>query len=424
MTDSALPGPDQALEVAAVIGFQLARSAIWSGERCSWLDGVAVAPGQNPAISAMVGADVYGGSSGIGWFLAQAAARTGDPLLRRTAVAALRQAAARSGDLAVSAPHGFYGGAAGIGAALVAAGLELDDDQAVAAGRTLLLAIPAELADIHLTDLISGLSGDILAFALAAAALGGDQALLARATETAGRLLALGQRDGAGNLSWATVPDRRANLTGFGHGAAGIAHGLLVLDSMAPDAGLREAAAAAFAYEAGAFDPGHCNWPDYRLLQGYPSDQLSFPVAWCHGAGGILRSRLIAATAGLDVAHDIAAGLAASAAEVTRALGSAQSDFTLCHGILGLADGLLDAARQGHGLGLAPLAAAARQGLEIHHQGELPWPSGLLTREEASGLMIGNAGIGHFYLRLADPALESLLAPGASLIRPRPPTRG
>jgi hypothetical protein len=38
-----------------------------------------------------------------------------------------------------------------------------------------------------------------------------------------------------------------------------------------------------------------------------------------------------------------------------------------------------------------------------------------LTHEEICGLMLGNAGIGHVYLRLGDPTLGSLLAP-----RPRP----
>ena len=46
-----------------------------------------------------------------------------------------------------------------------------------------------------------------------------------------------------------------------------------------------------------------------------------------------------------------------------------------------------------------------------HHRGERPWPSGLITHEETNGLMLGNAGIGHIYLRLSDPALRSLLAP-------------
>ena len=48
---------------------------------------------------------------------------------------------------------------------------------------------------------------------------------------------------------------------------------------------------------------------------------------------------------------------------------------------------------------------------ERFHRGERAWPSGLQSHEEISGLMLGNAGIGHVYLRLGDPALPSLLAP-------------
>ena len=121
--------PQDALEVAVTIGFGIARRALWSGERCTWFDAVPTMPGQNPATSSMMGPDVYSGTSGIGWFLAQAAARTGDALLRRTARAALRQSAARVSEHAKVAPHGFYGGAAGGGAALIVAGKELDDAQ-------------------------------------------------------------------------------------------------------------------------------------------------------------------------------------------------------------------------------------------------------------------------------------------------------
>ena len=51
---------------------------------------------------------------------------------------------------------------------------------------------------------------------------------------------------------------------------------------------------------------------------------------------------------------------------------------------------------------------------EQFHRGERPWPSGLMTHEEICGLMLGNAGIGHVYLRLGDPTLNSLLAPSPS----------
>ena len=418
MSGPASPAPERALDVAAAIGFGIARRAIWSGERCSWLDGVPVLPGQNPAISAMVGIDVYGGTAGIGWFMAQAAARIADPLLARTALGALRQAAARADDHLAVAPHGFYGGAAGAGAALVLAGLEIGDERSMEAGRALLLRLPLAAADPLATDLISGLAGTVLALALGAAALGRDPMLLARAGEAAGNLLAMGERDSAGALSWASVPDRRANLTGFGHGAAGIAYALTLLNALAPDGRWTEAAAAALAYERGLFDPGQANWPDFRIFPGYSSDQVYFPIAWCHGAPGIVRGRLLAeAAGGFDVAADIAAALSTTAREAERGFRLPGMDFTLCHGVLGLADTLLDGARRGRGEHGAQVAAIADFAAAFFHDGEMPWPSGLLTREEMNGLMMGNAGIGHFYLRLADPGLDSVLAPGAGLVR-------
>ena len=82
---AAMLAPQDAIEVAATIGFGIARRAVWSGERCTWFDAIPTLPTQNPATSMMAGPDVYGGTSGIGWFLAQAAARSGDALLRHTA---------------------------------------------------------------------------------------------------------------------------------------------------------------------------------------------------------------------------------------------------------------------------------------------------------------------------------------------------
>src|SRR4051812_26897703 len=109
--------PQHAIEVAATIGFGIARRALWSGDRCTWFDAIPTMPAQNPATSTTLGCDLYGGTSGIGLFLAQAATRSGDGLLRRTARGALRQAAARAGEYAAAAPHGFYrGGARGGGA--------------------------------------------------------------------------------------------------------------------------------------------------------------------------------------------------------------------------------------------------------------------------------------------------------------------
>jgi lantibiotic modifying enzyme len=404
--------PQDAIEVAATIGFSIARRALWSGNRCTWFDAIPAMPTQNPATSMTSGSDIYGGTSGIGLFLAQAATRSGDALLRRTARGALRQAAARASGYAAAGPHGFYGGAAGVGAALVLAGQELGDIEAIAAGRALLLSLPTDAAIADVTDIIGGIAGTLVALVLAADTLARDDALLARAGEFAERLLARGERGERGTLSWHTLGDKRANLTGFAHGTAGIAHALLLLDTLKPDPKLREAAAGAFAYEATTFDSTQANWPDYRLLPGQPPGPVGYPVAWCHGAAGIVGSRLFAeACGGFEVAAEIEAGLGTTARYAEQWYRAPNADFTLCHGIFGLIDTLLDGVRSGRGAYAPVLEQIVPYATERFHRGERAWPSGLLTHEEISGLMLGNAGIGQVYLRLGDPTLGSLLAP-------------
>ena len=407
-----LIAPQDAIGAAAAIGFGIARRALWADDRCTWFEAIPTLPGQNPAMSTVAGADVYGGTSGIGWFLAQAATRTQDALLRRTAHGALKQAAARVGEYAAVSPHGFYGGAAGVGSALICAGKELGSDELIAAGRGLLLSLPLDAPTPDVTDVIGGIAGTVAALALAADALGRDAALLTRAHDFGQRLLARGESDARGTLSWATLGDRRANLTGFAHGTAGIAHALLLLDALAPSPGFREAARAAFAYEAMTFDPAQANWPDYRLFPGQAAGPAPCLVAWCHGAAGIVRSRLFAeACGGFDVASDIEAGLGTTARFVQQSYAMPNMDFTACHGVFGLIDTLLDGVRSGRQAHAALLRQAVAHATERFHRGEKPWPSGLASQEEISGLMLGNAGIGHIYLRLADPSLPSLLAP-------------
>jgi len=409
---NALIASGHATEAAAAIGFGIARRALCSDDRCTWFEAIPTLPTQNPATSTVASADVYGGTAGIGWFLAQAAQRTGDSLLRRTAGGALRQAAARSSDHLALVPHGFYGGAAGIGAALILAGRDIDDDELVAAGRDLLLAVPRDTAMHDVTDLIGGIAGTIAALVLAADALEHDAALLARARDFAEQLLARGQRDANGTLSWHTLEETRANLTGFAHGTAGIAHALLLLDTLAPDAAFREAAAAAFAYEATTYDPAQQNWPDFRLFPGQPVTPVACAVAWCHGAPGIVRSRLLAeAHGGFDVASEIDVGLATTARSARDWYRIPNMDFTACHGVFGLVDALLDGVSSGRDAHAGVLKEIVNHAVEHFHRDERPWPSGLASREEISGLMLGNAGIGHIFLRLADPQLPSLLAP-------------
>ena len=259
----------------------------------------------------------------------------------------------------------------------------------------------------------------MLALALASEALGGDTALLARAHDLAALVLARAERDPSKALSWNTLPDKTANLTGFAHGAAGIAHALLVLDAIDPDAALRNAAADAFAYEAATYEAAQANWPDFRVMPGQPPGPPSYLVAWCHGAAGIVRSRMFAETRDFPVAGEIDAGLGTTARYCEQWYRAPNADFTACHGVFGLLDTLLDGTRCGRTAHESLLATIVADATERFHRGERAWPSGLMSHEEISGLMLGNAGIGHVYLRLADPTLGPLLAPAPANTKAR-----
>ena len=87
--------------------------------------------------------------------------------------------------------------------------------------------------------------------------------------------------------AWRTFNER--SLTGFSHGAAGIAYALLRLYSATQELNYLEAALEGIEYERSVFSEKHANWPDFRSVEGR---NPGFPVHWCHGAAGIGLGRL------------------------------------------------------------------------------------------------------------------------------------
>lgn len=82
----------------------------------------------------------------------------------------------------------------------------------------------------------------------------------------------------------------------------------------------------------------------------------------------------------------------------------AAADFSLCHGLAGNAECAAVSARiLGNGAGTGAERDLARFGLERYHADRAPWPCGVPGGGENPSLMLGLAGIGHFYLRLALP---------------------
>src|SRR5262249_12347566 len=140
------------------------------------------------------------------------------------------------------------------------------------------------------------------------------------------------------------------DLTGFSHGASGIGWALLELHAKTGDSRYRHAAEQAFLYERSHFDSHHQNWPDFRNMEeaGMPvrSDQPSFAVSWCHGAPGIGLARLRAATLTGDATYREEAELAvATTSQILTESAGRYENFSLCHGVGGNCDTLIEASR-------------------------------------------------------------------------------
>ena len=197
--------------------------------------------------------------------------------------------------------------------------------------------------------------------------------------------------------SMGTVP-----LSGYSHGASGIASALEVLHRRTGQSAYLEAATSALAYERTLFSEEHRNWLDMRPYRGGEqpdrSSPANYPVAWCNGAPGVGMSRF-RMPALRDATTRVEIG---AAMDTTRRKGFGYT-HCLCHGDLGNVELFLEARAAGHppleDLEIERYAAGILEG--IRQRG---WICGTPRGIETPGLMTGLAGIGYGFLRLHDAA--------------------
>ncbi|MGB8700930.1 MAG: type 2 lanthipeptide synthetase LanM family protein [Thermosynechococcaceae cyanobacterium] len=200
--------------------------------------------------------------------------------------------------------------------------------------------------------------------------------------------------------AWQTVA--KTPLTGFSHGAAGIAYALVQVFALTQEAAYLEAAQAGMVYEQHQFDATAQNWLDLRFT---PPTCM---CGWCHGAPGIGLARigclphLTSNALDQDIEIALATTQTASLTDVDH----------LCCGNMGRIDVLLTAAQWLQRPDLAATAharatqvvasATARHAYRLF--------ANLPTHVYNPSLFQGTAGIGYALLRLATPTeLPSLL---------------
>jgi lantibiotic modifying enzyme len=364
------------------------------------------------------GPDLYCGTSGVALFLALAAEVGDERLLRKTAEGAARHAVSHAKEVPPQQRIGVYSGVLGIAWSLLEVGRILGDGGWTERAVGLLDGIADDIPGAGL-DVMSGYAGAIPAFlALARWCTRPDWVRLALRCGEELERAAVRSSEG---WSWKTIdiPGQAGlrNLTGFSHGTAGIGWALLELSEATGERRFRSAAEEAFRYERTHYSPEHENWPDFRdFLRPPGGNGPIFGTAWCHGAPGIALSRLRAWGLTADPqAREEAEAAVRTTRRALQAPDAARAGFCLCHGCSGNADVLLEAAQN---LGTADARETAEMigysGIEQFESQRLPWPCGIPGAGETPGLMLGTAGIGYFYLRLAKPGIPTALRIGQS----------
>lgn len=421
------------LDTALAIGRRLARRALWEGTACTW-DVLEPQPDpENRVRTIRAEGQLYQGAAGIAWFLGELYRATGDAEVGRAARGGLEHALARGDHL--SDLFGFHSGRVGIAwVAVRLAGIFERPDDAERARRLLAPLAGRESEDAGL-DVIGGAGGAIPACLDLAEKAGWDE-LRETARALGEHLIGQAQRRPDG-WSWATGGESAVrNLTGFAHGASGVGLALLELDLATGDGRFRCAAEMAFLYERRLFNEERSNWPDLRhddlgealffqrmdelrraIRDGKPTAyEERYMTAWCHGSPGIGLARLRAfELTGQDVYRQEAEAALRSTLQAVEDELSQGGNYSLCHGIGGNCElPLLGAEILGDPELRQVAERAAREGIETYEARGRPWPCGTRGGVPDPSLLVGEAGIGAFYLRLADPETPSVL-----LLRPR-----
>jgi class II lanthipeptide synthase len=393
-------GREQLLVAARAVGDRLERLALRGDGVATWI--ALVQPNERHWTLAPVGVDLYDGLAGMGLFLSHLADMTGEErydALAREAVRGMWQGVEQLRSSARSI--GAFAGWGGVIYTLTHLSSLWRDTDLLGEAQDAVDLLPTLIERDETLDVISGSAGCIGSL-LSLYTQAPSERTLAVARQCGERLIsrATVMQEGIG---WLTPQAKKRSLSGFSHGAAGMAWALLELSAVTGEARFRAAALEAIAYERSLFSSAHQNWLDLRPLNDEAAQTTNMDpercgTAWCHGAPGIGLARF--STLRLLDDRMVRAEIEI-ALKTTLENGMGLND-SLCHGDLGNLEFLVQAGE----LAGAPARAKANHiaAAIAERVANKRWLCGNPLKVESPGLMTGLAGIGYGLLRLADPA--------------------
>ncbi|NER91961.1 type 2 lanthipeptide synthetase LanM family protein [Moorena sp. SIO3A2] len=349
-----------------------------------------------------IGPDIYAGSAGICLFLAYLDALHPQPEFRQAAERAFKHAMEHP-----SSPFvGAYQGTAGLIYLLTHLAQLWDRPELLERAVELTHELMPRIPQDKYFDLLLGVTGVIpvmVGLANTTSGQGRDIAIDC-AVQSAQYLLQGATRQGD-TLSWqGGRPDlNQQNLTGFSHGSSGPGWALILLGCDLDKQEYIQAGRQCFAYEATHFDREQNDWYDLRKsIMVADRNEPHFANAWCNGATGIGLSR-IASWAALGKNDEDILREAYAALNATLRNFDQLGNDSLCHGRSGNAELLLRFSQLRDTPYLQMEANVQAQAQWRRFEKARTWLCGSTTKDLFPDLMLGIAGIGMHFLRLAYP---------------------
>lgn len=395
------------IETAESFGNLIINSGITGRNGTTWI-GVVPLPGGTRGRFEICGADLYGGTTGLAFFLSALYSITKIDKYKQAAlscVASIRsdfKRIAKRSQLTAEMGIGAGFGLASIiyGFVKCAEYLQEPDLFSDAADIASLITIEIVQKDKSL-DVLTGTAGALLGL-VSLYEKTGDQTFLEQAKFCGARLIET-QGVNAELDQWVTLDSKV--LPGLAHGISGIAMSLVRLYSVSDNTDYLDAAKRGFTFVHSTYSHKHGTWPDVFNDTSKTRGSL-YLSQWCHGAAGIGLARLDCFKyincdeAVKDIDNSISNVIASSASSLDQ----------LCCGNFGRLELLISAGDVSKDSNLLSVAKArsAQLATRGNSAGQFGWASG--TNRQNPTLFFGMAGVGYQLLRLIHPEKLTSLA--------------